>query len=73
MQRSSEPARWYFLPPDSANIGLSRGLGLVTLVLLVFFTLGLVVAGFVDGAAAHSGRTAESSASVSSAPVEHAR
>ena len=70
--RSSEPSRWYFLPPDSPNMGLSRGLGLLTLILLVFFTLGLVVAGFADGSAAHSRKSSANSVSISS-PVEAAR
>jgi len=70
--RTSEPSRWYFLPPDSTNMNLSRGLGFVTLVILVFFTLGLVIAGFVDGSAARSAKSPRNSASIT-APVENAR
>jgi hypothetical protein len=53
-------------------MNLSRGLGFVTLVILVFFTLGLVIAGFVDGSAARSAKSPRNSASIT-APVENAR
>jgi len=46
--RSFEPSRWYFLPPECSGPGLSRGLAFVTLLILTFFTLGLLVSAFVD-------------------------
>ena len=64
--RSSEPSRWYFLPPESKDTGWSRGLALVTLVILVFFTLGLLVSAFVDANRARSGKSLRAQPGISS-------
>jgi len=56
--RSSEPSRWYFLPPECSELGLSRGLAFVTLLILTFFTLGLLVSAFVDAQAAQRAQPA---------------
>jgi hypothetical protein len=68
---SSGPSLWYFLPPESKDVDLSHGLGLVTIVILAFFTVGLLIAGFVDGNAARSGKSSRTKSSISS-PVRFA-
>lgn len=45
--RYSDPSPWYFLPPEPQRVGPFRRSNLIAIAILAFFTLGLLVVGFV--------------------------
>jgi hypothetical protein len=48
--RYSDPSPWHFLSPEPQRIGAFRRSNLVAIVILAFFTLGLLSVGFVTSA-----------------------
>jgi hypothetical protein len=48
--RYSHPSPWHFLPPEPQRIGAFRRSNLIAIAILAFFTLGLLIVGFVTSA-----------------------
>jgi hypothetical protein len=48
--RYSDPSPWHFLPPEPQRIGAFRRSNLIAIAILAFFTLGLLMVGFVTSA-----------------------
>lgn len=50
----SDPSFWFFLPPESEPPTVLRRSNLIAIAILAFFSLGLLVAGFVHANASQS-------------------
>lgn len=48
--RYSDPSPWHFLPPEPQRLGAFRRSNLIAIAILAFFTLGLLIVGFVTSA-----------------------
>lgn len=48
--RYSNPSPWHFLPPEPQRVGAFHRSNLITIAILAFFTLGLLIVGFVTSA-----------------------
>jgi len=45
--RYSDPSPWHFLPPEPQRVGAFRRSNVIAIAILAFFTLGLLIVGFV--------------------------
>jgi hypothetical protein len=75
MQRNdSSPSQWFFLPPVNTPPGAFHRSNLIAIAILVFFTVGLLLIGFIpgtSGARDSALATHHTQPKIGSAPVAH--
>jgi hypothetical protein len=75
MQRNNpDPCVWFFLPPVSTPPRAFRRSNLIAIAILVFFTVGLLLVGFIPVTSSTSGpalATHHTQARIGNAPAAH--
>jgi hypothetical protein len=72
MQRNNpDPSFWFFLPPVSTSPRAFRRSNLIAIAILVFFTIGLLLIGFVPEQSSHTLATGHPQPKIGGTPPAH--